>query len=292
MSTHTDSTYKETISHGELAFPIKLYHTILKKKQHDLYLHWHAEMEIIYIAHGFGTFQIDNAPLDVCEGDILFIKKGALHSGTGSTLGCECYTLVFNLSFLQNQTFDVVESTYLMPLSKEVLMFPLRISPDDLGYAAILDCIKNMILLFETKPCAFELIVKGNLLSLFGLLFQNNHIITLKQPPLINKKLTAIKAVIAYIHEHYDQKISIKTLASISGYSDYHFIRFFQDETGMKCTDYMNHVRLSKAHHLLQQSDKSITEIAFDCGYENLSYFCKKYKNHYGMTPASSRRHS
>ncbi|MGL4338458.1 MAG: AraC family transcriptional regulator [Turicibacter sp.] len=290
--TNTNTPHKELINHGSDRFPLNLYHTVLKKGMHDLYLHWHDEIEIIYIASGTGVFQINLTDYQVKQGDFLFIKKGDLHRGMGCPfIGCECYTLVFHLKFLQSHNFDLIETTYFRPLLKEDLLLSPHLTKESQTYEQLYTLFNQLRTQFQLKAYGYEVIVKGLMLQLIGCMIQSH-----SSQPILNlktsKKITAMKTVIQYIQLNYHKKISISTLSQLVGYSDYHFIRFFKQETGTTCTEYINQLRLSKAYEWIQTTDKSITEIAFDCGFENLSYFSKKYKEHYHMTAAQTRKNN
>lgn len=283
MKPNTDFNYKETISHGSETFPVKLYHTVLKQPEHDLYLHWHDEIEIIYITAGSGTFIIDLIEYPVNKGDLLFIKKGALHSGIGDKLeGCECHTLILHPNFLKSHQYDTIEERYITPLLKE----EITILPYSPHHTQLQELMTQIIQQFQTKPTAYEIMIKALCLQLLAVLYQTH---TVNQPVGSSKKVTALKLVLAYIHQNFQHKITIHELAELVGYSDYYFIHFFKQEAGMKCIDYINHIRLQKAHQLLTTTDLSITQIAYDCGFENLSYFTKKYKEKYLLTPSKSR---
>lgn len=284
MQANTDLNYKETIPHGNETFPIKLYYTVLKHPEHDLYLHWHDEIEIIYITAGKGTFIIDLIEYPVQKGDILFIKKGALHSGIGDALeGCECHTLILHPNFLKSYQYDQIEARYLTPLLKEELC----IAPHLNHSLELQELMMQIINQFQTQSTAYELMIKALSLQLLATLFQN-HLVS--EQVSSSKKVTALKTVLAYIHEHYGKKIKIHELAQLVGYSDYHFLHFFKQEAGMTCIDYINQIRLQKAYHLLTTTDESITQVAYDCGFENLSYFTKKFKEKYRVTPSKSRQ--
>ena len=65
---------------------------------------------------------------------------------------------------------------------------------------------------------------------------------------------------------------------------------FFKENVGMTCIQYINHYRIQKAAHKLEVSDMLVTDIAFECGFNNVSYFNLQFKQEFGMTPLQFRK--
>ena len=99
-----------------------------------------------------------------------------------------------------------------------------------------------------------------------------------------------IQRGIDYIQKHYDKEIALAELVECSGYSESHFCHRFKSVTGYTPFAYLNRLRVSKAAELLVISDVKITEIAVECGFENISYFNRVFRKEMGMTPGSYRR--
>ncbi len=98
-----------------------------------------------------------------------------------------------------------------------------------------------------------------------------------------------IGKVIDYCMEHTGESLEVEDMAEISGLSRYHFTREFKKYTGMTPMAYYTEMRVKKAIRMLQAENKTIKEIAFECGYEDLSYFGKIFRKSTGMSPASFR---
>ncbi|WP_125719208.1 AraC family transcriptional regulator [Pseudoalteromonas rubra] len=100
-----------------------------------------------------------------------------------------------------------------------------------------------------------------------------------------------LKPVVAYIHNHPDQSVTLEQAAVLSHFSKYHFQRIFSALMGESLTQYSNRVRLERAASLLLfHTDKSVTDIALDCGYSGSANFARSFKEHYGITPVSVRK--
>ena len=100
---------------------------------------------------------------------------------------------------------------------------------------------------------------------------------------------TIAEEVITYINEHFREPVSVKELADFAGLSQYHFIRIFKQETGFTPHEYIINIRMTTAKYLLKNSNLTIKDICFDCGFSGESVFCSAFKRHQGMTPAQYR---
>ncbi len=103
-------------------------------------------------------------------------------------------------------------------------------------------------------------------------------------------KKNPLEIMCDYINKHYAEEIPLNKLAEITHFSPGHVSRVFNRQMGMTLRSYINTVRTENAVRLLQASDKSVTEIALDCGFHNLSHFYRTYRKHAGMTPKETRQ--
>jgi AraC-like DNA-binding protein len=96
--------------------------------------------------------------------------------------------------------------------------------------------------------------------------------------------------VMSYILSESRHTISLQEVADIANLSKEAFCRFFKERTGKTFTEFLSQVRIHQACQLLQDSDMSISQIAFQCGFQNLSYFNRTFKKYQGETPKDNRR--
>lgn len=135
-------------------------------------------------------------------------------------------------------------------------------------------------------------------LSLFGLmaelaaLFLNEGVEKEQNAtnPESAKYYAIIEPAIRMIRDNYSQpKLSVDALAAACNVSKYHFCHVFKSVTGFGAISYLNAYRLKIANNLLKTSNKSVSEIAFSCGFEDASYFSKLYKQKFNKTPKSDK---
>ena len=103
------------------------------------------------------------------------------------------------------------------------------------------------------------------------------------------RKMTQIRPAIDYIHGHYEEPITLAEIAKASHLSISRLAHLFKEQMGITPIDYATGVRIERAQELLLGTDQSCTEICFEAGYTNHSYFTRTFKALVGMTPRQFR---
>lgn len=92
-----------------------------------------------------------------------------------------------------------------------------------------------------------------------------------------------------YIQDNLGQPLTVATLAKQSHLHPDYFSRIFREEIGEGPLEYIRHKRIERAQVLIITTESSFSEIAFDTGFESLSYFSRVFKKYTGMSPGSYR---
>ncbi len=98
-----------------------------------------------------------------------------------------------------------------------------------------------------------------------------------------------VKKINTYIQSHFREQIRLNTLADLVGMTPPAFSRFFKLRTGANLTEYITDIRLGAAARMLIDTTKSISEICYDCGFNNISNFNRLFKKRKSLTPKSFR---
>jgi len=98
-----------------------------------------------------------------------------------------------------------------------------------------------------------------------------------------------MELITQFIFQHFNKKISLNAIADVACMHPGSVGRFFKQSAGFSLIEYINLVRIGKVCELLNETDKSISTIAMDCGFENLSYFNRCFKRIKGQTPQEYR---
>lgn len=133
-------------------------------------------------------------------------------------------------------------------------------------------------------------------LTLLGLLAKSNTYRLLSSAQMQSfdddASLAKINTVFTYITENYSEQISADMLSAKLGMSQTKFSRFFRKATGNSFTDFVNHIRVNKACQLLMNTDKYVTNICYDVGFNNVANFNRRFLEIKGVTPKEFRSQS
>ena len=140
--------------------------------------------------------------------------------------------------------------------------------------------------LCEKKEKGYELGVKAAVLQMIFLLIRKYPSIEEVSSPDRER----LKEVLQEIGEKINQNLTVLDMAKFCGLSESHFMRWFRQMTGQSFVAFLNEYRLNAAAEALHATDETVLTIASRCGFENLSYFNRAFKAHFGMTPREYRK--
>ena len=256
-------TLKENRNHGTKDYPYSQYHVFNQQTAFQFPIHWHDELEIIYIRNGSINITIDNELFTGTGGSFFIVNPGELHYMGSNDLNADYYTILFPLEFISFQSNDYVENMLFKPIS--LLEKLIYINKYEKGFYQ-LDC---KILLLE---------ILSNILSI---------------PDILVKKTSNAsdmrREIITYVNDNYLEKITLSDLADEFHMSEKYISRYFKKHFNITFSKYVNHMRLLYAKNLLDTTNISITDVALSSGFPNVSYFIRSFKESYGKTPFSYR---
>ena len=109
-------------------------------------------------------------------------------------------------------------------------------------------------------------------------------------PAARSRKAEQLKPVLEYIEAHYAQHIQLDTLARLAGMSPKYFCRCFRAVAHRSPIDYLNYYRTECACSCLMNTDMTVAEIAYHCGFSDSSFFIRSFKKYQGLTPKQYRQ--
>lgn len=289
MNTIEYENYREEKEHGSPLFPYVTYLCSIPLDFSEVPVHWHDEVEIIYVKKGMGTVYVNLKSFTVKGPAIVLILPGCLHGirqyGEDSM---EYENIIFHPNLLYGTKSDFVSREFVEPVLSGAYDIPAVLTPKMPQYRQIAAPIDACDEICRQKPKGFQLFVKG---QLFQLLYALISCFRGTAPGRKNQKdLERIKPVLKYVERHYPEKIPVSDIAGELGVSEAHFMRFFKEIMEMSFVTYLNHYRLTMAARLLRISGDSILEISQETGFQNLSNFNRAFKKKYGQTPSDYRK--
>ena len=281
--------YRETKLHEQPDFAYNTYLCTIPQDFDRVNPHWHDQMEVIYIKRGEGVVSVDFNRLEVRAGSIVPVLPGEIHSIDGTPGGrMEYENIIFSPGMLGGGDEDEwFRKNVLEPLRNGNLAFERPIPPGTDFYLEAKTALDGADAACTVRTPGYSLLVKGHLFEFLHALYVNRLDRPLVEP---RKSADRLKAVLADVKARYAERLTVAEAASLAGYSEAHFMRVFKEETGQTFVGYLNDYRLTAATYFLRETGESIGNIAVSCGFDNESYFIRRFRARYGKTPSEYRK--
>ena len=297
---YPDQSLKENVAHGTPQHPIQALRFTAGEgtsfpEHFFVERHWHNEVEFHFIRKGTYLFEINLENHILHEGDICILNSGDLHQITGQCTDAVHDVILFDPQILNFSYMDEWEREYIAPFVKQALIFRNILHPDEAGYSEIKDTFGKMMEKAMSASPGWYVRSKLLLLELFDLM--TGHQMLLPAKDLMSetdaRKIERYKTIISYMEKHYRDPISLQQLADAIPCNSQYLCHFFREIAGVSPIQYLITYRLEQACALLVHTEQPVTEIALDCGFDNISYFIRKFKAVKGCTPKKYReKHS
>lgn len=251
--------------------------------------HWHRELELIYVTKGTITLGINDQPYTLSEGGIVFINSGDIHYVLASP-GSERLVYQFDFSFFSSVSTVEADISHSFPD-----IFPLSIHWSEEDQKKVREILENVYLENRERHPGYQYVIKSAIFQLAVLFIR-------KLPKRENRKVQEINGiknneilekldqVFRYVENRYQQHISLQDAASEVGYSPFYFTRFFKKNTGKTFITFLNDYRIDKAKWLLINSDKNVSQIISEVGFESDKTFYRLFKNSLMLSPLEYRK--
>ena len=283
-----DKTGLELVEHGKTDFPIACYNDDLGQFSVDW--HWHEELELILVSEGSSIIAIENQRYIVNEGDGFFINSGILHGCWDyDNSSCRFHSIVFHPRLVGGEKDSIFWTQYIIPLLENTALKHLFLNHTISWQQEILECIENAWQACTKETTGYEFQTRNQLSWLTFLLY--SHMEENKMDISSHAKRTSnrMKQMLQYISNHYAENITIEDLSKSASISESECLRCFKKTIDTTPIQYLKSYRIKKAAEFLTNTDTKIIDIGLMCGFQDMSYFAKVFRQTYNCTPSEYR---
>lgn len=284
----TDRQGRELAAHGTPLFPVACYHDDLCET--PVPWHWHEELEALVIETGAARLAVSGDERVLHAGEGCFLNTGALHAVWPEGPGpCRLRSLVFHPRLVGGGVDSLLWQKYLEPLlsdrSRPCVVF--RAAPWEREAAAAVGAAWQAC---TAEEAGFEFAVREQLSRLILLLAQ--HCPAAEKSPSEGalRASERIKTMLQYIQQHYAEPLTLADIARSAAVSENECLRCFRRMVGASPIQYLKQLRIQKAAALLRTTDQKISAIGAACGFQEMSYFARTFRQLQGCTPGAYRR--
>jgi len=253
-------------------------------------LHYHEECQLTLILSGSGTVFMGNSMVEYSKGDLFFMGENLPHVLRSDQIGkyenqpgVNAISVFFSMkaiSAILNEVPEAREVNRLLENSAYGLLFR-NASQQKIG---------TLMKTINESSGFSRHIVLLQIINLFAI-FPKVEKLVLMQPtqldPIQNKNLNR---VFDYVMLHYNEKITLDTIASLVYMTPNAFCRYFKKHTQKSFTSFLIEVRVNKACKMLQDEANSVSDSCYSSGYQNKSNFHRHFLRIMGLTPNEYKR--
>jgi AraC-like DNA-binding protein/quercetin dioxygenase-like cupin family protein len=240
--------------------------------------HYHPEYELTLITRGKGKRLVGDSYENFEAGDLVLLGPNLPHTWTSDETKNKTVSAVviqFSKDFIQRflELKEFAEVAALLASADRGLFFPnAKVDSGELKRLPALAGVEKITLL---------------LLILQKLVVQKHKKLSSEYFHIVKGEETErrINKICQYIQIHSAERVTLEQVATLVHLSRSAFSKFFKRATGKTFSDYVNDIRIGNSCFMLCESDKAISEIAYETGFESLTYFNRVFLKKKGVTP-------
>lgn len=317
---------QEKRQHSTTWIPYSYYECRLPEWFVNVPMHWHSEFELIYILHGRGEFICDSRKLEAGAGEMLLIPPNMLHAAypcrtqkiypeagnaeeggsdnrdgdsssdgscdgddPGDDAGTLVYdALVFSQAMLGAGSGDRCTNECIRPIIKGNIRMDVCIRREMSDYEELRSLAERIFSCVRDNSARSDLLLKSELLRLIWILEEGGEILFEKSG--VEGETEAVRPALEYMAQNFREDITVGQLAELVHLSKSHFMRCFRKAAGIGAIEHLTQLRIRAACEALSDGTEQIADIAFACGYSNLSNFNRQFLKRVGCSPKEYRK--
>lgn len=252
--------------------------------------HWHRPVELFYMESGALEYCTPGGKLIFPAGSGGLVNSNVLHMTRAKGKDTKNIQLlhIFDTSFIGGEQGSRINQKFIMPIVAASQLEILPLYPENPEQEEILKLIRDSFSL-EEKELGYEIKLREALAEIWLRLFAISRSL-LKEKKPYDKTNDKLKSMMAYVHEHYAEKISVAELAAAAFCSERECFRAFRNCLHMTPVEYIQSYRLQMACQMLEKGQESVTNVSLACGLGSSSYFGKVFHERVGCTPLEYRQ--
>lgn len=251
--------------------------------------HWHPSVQFFYVVSGEIKYTLPNGTYIFKKGHGGFINANILHMlHYAENQPCRFVYHVFHPEFIGGSLQSDIMTKYVRPITDNSDFDFFHLNGDNPSHKPILELLKETYEHYTAKDPYYELYIRSKI-SIMWIMF--NEVTHNYRTNLIGKLSSdRIKAMLAYLNNHYMEKVTLEKIAQAGMCSKRECNRSFQNQLHTSPFDYLLQIRMQKACNYLVNTSSSITDISTACGFGGTSYFIKLFREKYGYSPKEYRK--
>lgn len=280
---------RETTLHGTAAFPIACYDDDITVS--PVPWHWHDELEIILVTSGTLTITSGSVSYQVSKGDGMFLNTAVLHSveDCGSGHGT-LHSIVFHPEIVGGKEDSIFWQKYLTPILNDASIPSIFLDHRVAWQHTLLQSLQTAWTAQCEEKNGYEFLVREQLSNIIQLIYTHRSSTPVFTSAKTLREEERTKTMLQFIQNNFQENLEISQIAASASISVSECLRCFRHTIDQTPIQYVRQYRIQKAAELLSDPTHSISDIAHQCGFQEMSYFSKIFRNQIGCTPSEYRK--
>lgn len=252
--------------------------------------HWHSYFEITWVLEGKGNYFVNGQEYTMEKDDIIIFNNVEPHGWKLLGGNMKLLVMIFSPEFVAEK-ISLFDAEYLKPFVERGSNFKNRVGREETVNEEIRISIREIYQEWNERKEGYPLMIKANVLRILTMLIRAYQDET-KSGEMLKEKKNAMKRLeqaFTYINDHYCEKITLEEVAGSVYMSSNYFSSYFRRVANISFSDYVTRLRVNRAREMLRENGANVTEIAMECGFNNISNFYRLYKKHMGKTPGDEK---
>ncbi|SET20997.1 helix-turn-helix domain-containing protein [Paenibacillus sp. NFR01] len=257
----------------------------------DMELHQHVDFsELVIVLNGHATHVVNNEESFIKKGNVFVLGGGTPHAYKAPHDFKICNIMyrpqMLNSAGPDLRTLNGYQALFVLePFYRSIHSYKSKVNISIASLEYVSQLVAGMIEEYETKLHGYQTLLASRFMELVVYLSrQYDH-----QDSEVDSSMLHLANAVSYIEDHYLEQVSLEEIAADSDISVRHLNRIFQAYYLTTPIAYLQRLRLERACTLLKQTNRSVTEIAYECGFSDSNYLARLFKKTYGMSPKSYR---
>lgn len=288
IAVQVNSDYLEDVRYADPTLPIHFcmdYFDTLAG--HEINVHWHRDFEFAIMLRGGCDYHLAGGDaIRLEQGDGIFVNSEALHSADNPTPGAIMSCVTFSPLFFTGQPSGTIYGQYVLPVANRPLAGLRLDATRDHDILAEILTVTSTGKRGTTAPLEYV----EHVAKLWRLMLSALNKVPDERPDeteLLRER--RMRTMMTFVQRHFGDGIDVADIAASAGVGRTECFRLFTRLAAVSPGEYLISYRLRRAAVMLVSGDDSVARVAHVCGFNDASYFAKRFRQRYGCTPRDYR---
>jgi AraC-like DNA-binding protein len=248
-------------------------------------LHWHPQIEFVYILKGSLETALNGKSLEGSQGDIIVVDSGMIHGYSNPSPEACVRIFQFGLEIFSETLLDIRDREVSPMFSRKSI-----VSCRDAIHSRLETLLGDMFEEQRWQQAGYRLAVISKLYELAMIFLRELPDVKMTEQVKRKNNNKRLEQIFTFIEDNFDDpNLTLEMVAEKTCLNKFYFSRYLKEQTGQSFFEHLSRIRTHRVEQHLVETDLPVTDIAYTCGFNSLSTFNRIFKTYTGTTPSDYR---